>query len=73
MGDLKNFSIVRNGSVTASIPKFDISCDVVDSQTGAFIRNLSGVFPNSLAAYTNAEIEKAFTDMILQLILLKAT
>jgi hypothetical protein len=72
MGDLANFSITRNGSVTTSIPKFDISCDVINSQTGAFIRNLSGTFPNSLQNYTNEQIETAFMEMILKLILIKA-
>lgn len=73
MADLANFSIVRNGSVTVSVPQFNISCDVIDSKTGALIRSLSGTFPASLANFTNAEKEQAFTDMIFQLILLKAT
>lgn len=73
MGDLSNFSITRNGSVTTSIPKFDITCDVVDSQTGAFIKNLSGTFPNSLSNFTAAEIEEVFRALVLSLILKRVT
>lgn len=72
MPDLQNFSITRNGSVSASIPQFTIKCDVTDSTTGMLIKSLSGTFPQSLSTFTTAQIEQAFRDMILQLLLIKA-
>jgi hypothetical protein len=37
-----------------------------------FIKNLSGTFPASLSAYTTQQINEAFTNMILELVKIKA-
>lgn len=52
MADLVNFSVTRSGTQSVSLPKATISCQVVDSTTGALIADLTGanaiVFPAAL-------------------------
>lgn len=60
MPDLQNFSVVRNGSATINnAPRYTISCQVTNSQTGALIRNFTGAnaltFPQVLGNLTEAE------------------
>ena len=39
MPDFQNFSITRNGNVNFSIPRFTITCDIVDSTHDNLIRS----------------------------------
>lgn len=39
--DLQNFSFVRNAAAVVTIPQYTVSGTVVDSDTGAVIRNFS--------------------------------
>ena len=63
--DFQNFSITRNGNVTVSVPRFDITCDVVDSQSGAPIRSFNVTFPNILQNFDNAQLKDLFQDLII--------
>jgi hypothetical protein len=69
MPDLKNFSITRNGNVTVSIPRYTVSCIVVNSASGETIRDLSINFPNILANVPDNvldELFKEFINMVIQ-------
>ncbi len=65
MPDFQNFSITRNGNVTVSVPKFDITCDAVNSQTGALIRSFNVTFPNILQNFSNQQLFDLFNDLII--------
>jgi hypothetical protein len=54
--DLKSFTITPAGTGNVSVPKFTLSGQVVDSTTGALIRDFTGVnavaFPAVLSTLT---------------------
>ena len=56
MPDFQNFSITRNGSVTVSVPRFDITCNVTDSSNGQLIRSFSVTFPGILNNFNNQQL-----------------
>ncbi len=64
MPDFRNFSINRNGSVTVLVPRFDITCDVINSQSGELIRNFSVTFPAILQNFSNEQLKDLFHDLI---------
>lgn len=68
MPDYQNFSITRNGSVTGGIPRYTITCNVVNSTSGALIRNFAVSFPGVLSQFTDDELDEAFKDLIMKLI-----
>ena len=70
--DLMNFSIVRNGSVSVSVPRFTITCNVVNSQTGALFKTINTNFPALLTTFTNAEQEELLITLINKMIEIKA-
>jgi hypothetical protein len=59
MPDFQNFSITRLANQNVNIPRWSISLQVVDSQTGALIRDFTGAnaitFPQVLGQLTNAQ------------------
>ena len=56
MADLQNFSVSAGGTVSVNVNQFTVSCQVVDSATGALIADFTGgnslVWPNVLATLT---------------------
>jgi hypothetical protein len=62
--DLKNYSIIRNGNITVSIPRYNITCDVVDSQNGKYIRSFNVTFPNVLNNLSEQQLDELFTSFI---------
>lgn len=71
MPDFQNFSITRNGNVTVSVPRYNISCDVVDSSSGELIRSFSVTFPAILQNFSNEQLKELFDDLIIKAINLK--
>jgi hypothetical protein len=75
MADIQNFTMVRNGSVNFNIPQFDVTASftsVRDSQQ--VLDTFDGVFPSVavVSRFTAEEIEEAFREMYMKLILKKA-
>lgn len=68
MPDFRNFSVTRNGSVTTTIPRFTISCDVVNSSTGQLIREFKVNFPGILTGLSNEDLFELFRDLIEKII-----
>ena len=71
MPDFSNFSITRNGEVTVSIPRYSITCDIVDSNSGGLIRSFRTNFPAFLSQLTDDQIDEIFQDAIKSMILKK--
>lgn len=69
--DFQNFSITRRGSVTVPVPRFDITCDVVDSQSGQPIRSFRVTFPGVLQNFTNEQLKELFDELIMNAINMK--
>jgi hypothetical protein len=59
MADLKNFTITRIANANLNVPRWTISGQIVNSQTGALIRDFTGAnvvtFPTVLGQLTTAE------------------
>lgn len=75
MADLQNFTMVRNGSVNFNIPQFNVTCNFTSTRnSGTVLQNFDGVFPsaNIVNRFTAQEIEDAFREMYMKLILSKA-
>lgn len=69
MPDYQNFSVTRNGNVNFSIPRFTITCDVIDSTYGNLIRSFNINFPNILSNLDNQqllELSEEFIKMIIE-------
>lgn len=64
MPDLRNFSFTRNGEETLKVPKFDIICDIIDSNNGDLIAKIDIDFPEILNKFTDQELESVFKDII---------
>lgn len=71
MPDFQNFSITRNGSVTVSVPRFNITCNVVNSSNGEFIRSFDVTFPGILQNFSNEQLMELFENLIINAINLK--
>jgi len=69
--DFQNFSITRNGNVTVSVPRFNISCDVCDSQSGQPIRSFNVTFPAILQNFSNEQLKELFDELIINAIHMK--
>lgn len=75
MADLQNFTMVRNGSVNFNVPQFNVTCNFTSIRnSNTILQNFDGVFPSAgvVARFTAQEIEDAFREMYLKLILSKA-
>ena len=75
MADLQNFTMVRNGSVSFSIPQFNVAATFTDvRRSGTQLGTFNGVFPSAAIVnqFTAIEIEDAFREMFTKLILKKA-
>ncbi len=73
MADLMNFSIVRNGSVTVFVPRFTITCNVVDSSNQSnVLQVINTTFPAFLTQFTTAEQEELLIELINRMIHKKA-
>ena len=68
MPDLQNFSVTRNGNVNFSIPRFTITCDIVDSTYGNLIRSFNINFPNILNNFNNQQLLELFEQFIKEII-----
>jgi hypothetical protein len=68
MPDLQNFSVTRNGNVTVSVPRYTVTCKVVNSQSGEEIRDLSINFPNILANVPDENLDELFKEFITMII-----
>ncbi len=64
MPDMQNFSIERNGNVTVSVPRYRVTCKIVNSQNGNLIRDLSINFPNILANVPDETLDELFKEFI---------
>lgn len=71
MPDFQNFSITRNGNVTVSVPRFNITCDVADSSSGELIKSFNVNFPAILQNFNNEQLKELFDDLIIRAIQLK--
>jgi hypothetical protein len=73
MADLRNYSVARLTSANVNVPRWTISCTVVDSATGATLADFTGAnalsFPGVLATLTatqrNDLMEALFTRIAL--------
>lgn len=68
--------MVRNGSVSFSIPRFNVTCTFTrTTNSGEVLGTFDGVFPSAAIVnqFTAQEIEDAFQKMYQELILLKAS
>ena len=76
MPDFKNFSIAALSTANVSVPRFTISVQVVNSQTGALITDLTGAnalaFPGVLTSLTVQQRRDLLDLLVNQLILIKA-
>lgn len=75
MADLQNFTMVRNGSVSFNIPRFNVTCTFTSvRRSGDVLGTFDGVFPSAAIVnqFTAQEIEDAFREMYMGLILKKA-
>lgn len=75
MADIQDFTMVRNGSVSFSIPRFTGTASftsVIDSSTVLGIFN--GTFPSTTIfnQFTAQELEDAFKEMYIKMVRLKA-
>lgn len=70
--NLMNFSIVRNGSVNANVPRFTITCDVRDSVTNNLVKQINTNFPAILTQFTNAQQEELLMALINKMVEIKA-
>lgn len=68
MPDFQNFSITRNGNVNFSIPRFTITCDIVDSTHDNLIRSFNINFPNILNNFDNQQLLELFEEFIKMII-----
>ena len=64
MPDFRNFSVTRNGNITVSVPRFTITCDIVDSTYGDLIRSFNINFPNILSNLDNQQLQELFEEFI---------
>lgn len=69
--DFQNFSITRNGNVTVSVPRFNITCDAIDSSSGELIKSFNVNFPAILQNFNNEQLKELFDDLIVRAIQLK--
>lgn len=76
MPDFQSFSITRLANQNMSVPRWSVSVQVTDSQTGAVIRDLTGanaiVFPTVLGSLTAAQQDRVVEQMVHLLIRLRA-
>lgn len=76
MPDFQQFDVQTLGSVSVTLPRFQISVKVTDSQTGATIADFTGanafVFPGVLATLTAAQRRTILDDIVARLIRMKA-
>lgn len=74
MPDLRDFAITPAGTKSVSLPTFTISCLVVDSRTGAVLRDLTGAsaipFPGVLKDLS-ADDRRELLDLIVHWLVLR--
>ncbi len=73
MPDLANFAITRNGTATlTNAPRWTISGQVVNSKTGALIRDFTGAsalsFPQVFAQFAPADQDELVGRWVLDMI-----
>lgn len=73
MPDLANFSVVRNGTVSLpAAPTWRISGLVIDSKTGAVLRDFTGAnavdFPQVLGTLTQAQQDELVQSWVLAIL-----
>lgn len=57
-------TITRNGSVSATIPRFNLIITITDSADGSVIQTYNTTFPAVLSQFTAAEQEEMFLNLI---------
>lgn len=57
-------TITRNGSVSATIPRFTIAVDLINPVSGAVVQSYNTNFPAFLTQFTNEEQEQLLKELI---------
>lgn len=68
MPDFQNFSVIRNGNVTISVPRFNITCNIINSTYGNLIRSFNITFPEILTNLSNQQLLELFQEFIINII-----
>ena len=75
MADIQKFTMVRNGSVSYSIPRFTVTASFTSVRNSQqVLGTFNGTFPSAgvINQFTAQEIEDAFKEMYFKLIMKKA-
>ena len=75
MADLQNFTMVRNGNVNFQCPRFEVTATFTDvRKSGITLGTFNGTFPSSniMNQFTAQELEDAFKEMYIKMVMLKA-
>lgn len=76
MPDFQSLGITDLADASVTVPRFQISCKVTDSQTGAVLSDFTGAnaltFPNALATLTAQQKKTLLRGLVKRMILMKA-
>ncbi len=57
MADLLGYSKTRNGSVTTSVPRYDVVATIKNQKTGVVYQTVNTTWPGILNSLTAAELD----------------
>lgn len=76
MPDFQSISITDLADASVTVPRFQVSCQVKDSQTGAILSDFTGAnaltFPNALGTLTAQQKRSLLRGLVRRMILMKA-
>lgn len=65
MPDARNYNVTRTGTVSATIPQFSVTCDIVNSKTGVVLQSFNTTFSAMWLSLTTAEQDKIMKEQII--------